>query len=131
MYVEKKHHFGCGVQCLSYVIGKPSSAIRKLTQDNYPDGPEIVSILKNMGFKIRTPFRSSISRSGRQNIVITPSLNTPSEFHFCVIWYDNGIKCWDPVKSKQKKRYVSRNKKSLQPNETIITSWTSVIEIIP
>lgn len=125
---EENHHYGCGVKCMSYVTKRSASQIRKMTKGNYPDGIEIISILKKLGFKTITPFRPRILEP-HKHIAITPSLNSVGEFHFCVLWYKNGLKVYDPIKSKELKRYVSRNKKKLQPNEHILTSWASIIEV--
>ena len=123
-----KNSDGCGIQCISKVSGKSPSQIRKMASADFISHREVVSILKTLGYKVKTPFRSTIFEN-KKYIVTVPSLNNVGEFHFVVMWYKNGINVFDPVTSKSKKRYVSVNKKNLSANEFKVLSWTSLIEV--
>lgn len=128
MIMEKKHSLGCGIQCIAYVTERKPSEIRELATCNFPGHREIVSILKQLGHKIKTPFRSTIFE-GRSYIATVPSLNIPGEFHAVVLWYENGVKVFDPVTSRKKKKYVHQNRNKLRPNEFKLLTWTSLIDV--
>lgn len=123
-----KNSYGCGIQCIAKVAYLQPNDVRNMATNDFPSHTEVVSILKTLGYKIKTPFCSTIFEN-KKYIVTVPSLNNVGEFHFVVMWYDNGIKVFDPVKSRSKKRYVSVNKKNLSANEFKVLSWTSIIEV--
>ena len=119
----------CGIQCVAKVSNLKPSDVRNIASGDIISHLEVESILKTLGYKVKTPFRSTIFEN-KKYIVTVPSLNNLGEFHFVVMWYGkNGINVFDPVKSKSKKRYVGVNKKNLSVNEFKVLSWTSIIEV--
>ena len=119
----------CGIQCVAKVSNLQPSDVRNIASCDIISHLEVVSILKTLGYKVKTPFRSTIFEN-KKYIVTVPSLNNVGEFHFVVMWYGkNGVNVFDPVSSKSKKRYVGVNKKNLSANEFKVLSWTSIIEV--
>ena len=122
MLCAVKNSDGCGIQCIAKVANLQPKDVREMATSDFPSHTEVVSILKTLGYKVKTPFRSTIFEN-KKYIVTVPSLNNVGEFHFVVMWYGkNGITVFDPVTSKSKKRYVSINKKNLSANEFKVLS---------